>query len=476
MKHVSVQLPGRVYASFYYKRMINGVLEAGAHRSVSGYTNLVSTTLLSQLKAGWYNLYPNTSENRRRGRAVVTTVITETPDSHPSDDIQMRAFVPNPIKGKDLRLARSKGIIMVSPLVKEKVLVSYQRGSVITNEDNLTFTSQVSNIIQSSFSKGDSITIGGYACVITSEPNIYYYYGTAQMMVDYHPFDVGWPQSFGATPQLAVNHAIVTKTLADAESGALDALTEMAELPSTLEFLKDTIRLGTQRIEDHQRTIKHYKKLLKKAKGRLAEKIARKLASAHLAFRYAIMPIVYTIEDIKKLLKDLKRTYAKFRATNSEPLNHPVPGFKQVGYATMIERSWIKRAYSPEHLVDNLLGQLKFNFFSTAWELVTLSFVVDWFLNIGDVITSFTGNKAHISQAATFSRKIEGTAVYQSESMPDVKVELSYDCYERSVIEPRDYIRLHYEANLTFIRCVDAVALALGPSIKALKRIRHYEL
>lgn len=165
--------------------------------------------------------------------------------------------------------------------------------------------------------------------------------------------------------------------------------------------------------------------------------------------------------------------FAKFKGKEIRSLDFPKENFEQVSFASITERCWIKRSYSPEDLVDQLLGILKVNPLSTLWELVTLSFVVDWFLNIGEVVTAFTGDKAYVGQGATTSAKIEGISTYQSMQLPSCQVHILYASYDRHVIDPRDHIGLSFQFDMNWKRWLDSIALILQPSINTLKRIKR---
>jgi len=114
-----------------------------------------------------------------------------------------------------------------------------------------------------------------------------------------------------------------------------------------------------------------------------------------MEYRYAIMPIVYSIKDINDMLGKRSEVYQTFRS--KEIVEHliDVPTLSETGlyYSgnwTAEIRSTVKTAYNRGAL-QRVLALTSFNPFKTAWELIPLSFVVDWFLNVGDVVTSFTG-------------------------------------------------------------------------------------
>lgn len=419
-----------------------------------------------QLKP-WYTVWES------QGYPLIDKLIEEKPDAYPNSDRYPLVVTKDPsIKNREFRRRQLNGEILVSNLMKQTFEVKYTRGTVIDDNVLSSFGYRTGN--SSLVKPGDVFVLpSGQKIRINDYPSLWYLYGKKEAKTEVHPFDVGWNRHAALLPSFEFNTRLITSVLAEAESGTLDILTEIAELPETVSFLADTLKRGTQSLETYQRQILHYKNLLKNATGRFAEKIARKLASAWMAYRYAIMPILYSIEDIKNTLKEYKRIFAKFKSGERFQLEYQFENFTQTSFATGFDRCWIKRSYSPEDLVDQLLGVLKFNPLSTAWELVTLSFVVDWFLNVGDVITAFSGNKAYIDQGAVTSRKVEGTSTYQSVLVPTCKVDILYASYDRRVIEPRDHIGLSFEFDMSWKRWLDSIALTLQPTIKTLKRIQR---
>lgn len=58
-------------------------------------------------------------------------------------------------------------------------------------------------------------------------------------------------------------------------------------------------------------------------------------------------------------------------------------------------------------------SRVSFNPFVTAWELTTLSFVVDWFLNVGDFIVAHTAVDLSSTSGYCTSVKIDTVETYE---------------------------------------------------------------
>lgn len=473
MNKYSVGVVQSVRAVFYYNTMReDGSWDFGTTYTYQGTSSEVSDRYLDDAKSKQSSRKPWSDFWGQQGYCLLDRFIESSPDNYPDTDVYPVVKIGSPvISNRQFLSLQREGAVVANNFKGEKLIVKYIRGIDIKDVSAPPIAVFDSNL--SFFKSGDVFQHQGRPVKLVNNPTVQYYYCLTTMTTDIHPFDLGWVRHSTAFTSEIVKNSVVTKALAEAESGSYDLLTEIAELPSTVGFLANIVKRAAKSTETHKRAIASLYRQLKTATGKFAEKIARKIASAWLAYRYAIMPLMYSIEDIKATLKGYKRVFAKFRAKETSDHDDTHEGFDQITYAQIEHFCWIKRAYSPEDLVDQLLGVLKINFFSTAWELVTLSFVVDWFVNIGDVITAFSGNKCFLSQTATASRKISGSSFYSATQNNTVSVEVIPNLYERVLIEPRDYIGLSLQFDMNWKRTLDAIALGLSPSIKLLKRMKN---
>lgn len=281
-------------------------------------------------------------------------------------------------------------------------------------------------------------------------------------------------------PKEEINKSIVTSALAEANSGTYDLLTEVAELPETLKYLIGILRDFASALKAVRKREVEVKKLFrnKKQTERTAYELADALASVWLQFRYAISPLAYSFNDVITTLEEYKRVFAKYRQREedyAEPVE--ISGLDILSHDDFVtsHKVFIKRSFSPEDIVDALLSLLKVNPLATAYELIPLSFVVDWFLNIGDYITAMTGTIKYSQEAATYSWKTEGNVTYGKSNLilPDgyqpPSVNLSYRTYKRIVIDPKAHTGLSYDPFINWKRQLDALALLWGPTKKMMK-------
>lgn len=268
-----------------------------------------------------------------------------------------------------------------------------------------------------------------------------------------------------------INGEMVTDVLADAESGVLDALTSLAELPETVKWLVDLAKDMAEACKATKRREIEIRKLAKR-KGQTAVQIAEALASLWLQFRYAIMPNKYLIEDIIATLENLKRVFAEYKERlmidYEMPKIGPGSGWTFVGKAEVTERCFIKRSYSAEDVIEQLLNVLKVNPLTTAVELISLSFTWEWLVNLGSFLTALTGSKPHTEQGAQFSWRYSYSGVYV-DTNGDAVLSITGEEYTRRVINPSAHIGLHFRLDMNWMRYLDAISIASGPFLQSMK-------
>lgn len=286
--------------------------------------------------------------------------------------------------------------------------------------------------------------------------------GTYQLR---HVFDLkGMKKSIGEpileSGFLEKKKGLITQTVAQANSGTYDLLTELAELPETIKYMYGLVGDAARAAKATKSKEVEILRLAKR-KGMTVIQIADAVASVWMQYRYAISPIIYSLEDIQVTLESYKRLFARYRSRQVDTLNlgQGEDPFWDSVTITSTHRCLIKRSYSPEHIVDALLQVLKMNPVTTAWELVPLSFVVDWFLNIGDLLSALTGpNHEYVQSVASYSIKTEMECTFTS---PDTGATLSYkaDRYTREVIDPSALIGLTAAVDMNLFRTLDSLAL-----------------
>lgn len=185
------------------------------------------------------------------------------------------------------------------------------------------------------------------------------------------------------------------KCIAKANSAGLDYLTMFAELRKTCVMLVDAIgafRAYVRKIRRGADTKKDF-------------------GQKWLEYRYGWMPLVYDIEACLELLDDKYDQLFRVKVFSSFGSVPPVAfGSSGAAHASLLPPVTVDGINLPkqppswrwENSIQNPIGSLmsgagvvsRMNGVSiqpltTAWELVPWSFVIDWVINIGDIVRSF---------------------------------------------------------------------------------------
>lgn len=252
----------------------------------------------------------------------------------------------------------------------------------------------------------------------------------------------------------------VTDGMVKLNEETLDLLTELAELPETIAMARDTLGLFKNKA-------KRFRELAKEARDIFGgEKSLAKLgdhgAQLRLLYRYGILPLSYTLEDISKLIKEkFDRSYVKASKTKSFEFEPSISGYKFAGGASLEGRVWLKRRLDPNSSVQQLQHVFGFNIPKTLWELTPWSLVVDWFVNVGDYLSAVRPT-ASIQDAATWATKrdIVGTFTSTGTTTPKHKISVELHYYDRIVINAADNICLSFDPKMTTDRKLDAIAFS----------------
>ena len=335
------------------------------------------------------------------------------------------------------------------------------------------------------------------------------------------PYDVGWKdavvQSFmdhKYTVGYLINNTelfeLVTATTAEANRRTVDMLTALAELPESIKSIKDLIldlirfykdaRKGhfrwqnkAKRVQrEHEakiyrinfksnqaylaarndrarRIIEHKRQQdVSQARRDLAltlKEIADAVTQVWLTFRYAIMPNVFLIEDIVKSMGEGESEYIRY-AQKRELTIFPfeMEGFTRTGEIPVTVRCFIKRQFNAVELAN---APYSWNFAVSLWELLPLSFVLDWIINLGDVIAAFTGSTSQYKEVSTISVTTHSSNVTYVHDESEAKVNVLFSGYTRNVIVPQDYCALVFDPFVDLQRQLDAASLTYQIAIKS---------
>lgn len=232
-------------------------------------------------------------------------------------------------------------------------------------------------------------------------------YRRKSTVVDYDP--LGIYVTHAASAGLASHEEEVVNAISTTQQAAFanatstyDALTDLAELGETLKFMLGIVSKAAVSLSSFASTagptFKGARGMNAKQLLKSSDKKLQKLGSRWMAYRYAIMPLIYSLKDINDLLGKTDARYQTGRDKDRiitditlDDYTLPFEGFGIFQTRRIVSdvRSLFKVRYDSGAL-QRLFSQTTFNPFITAWELIPLSFVIDWFVNVGDAIACAT--------------------------------------------------------------------------------------
>lgn len=271
---------------------------------------------------------------------------------------------------------------------------------------------------------------------------------------------------------------LITKVVGDTRAGTYDILTDVAEARSTFQLIFSlVIRFFTEYVNVKRRIASKHDFLVKQrellsrktekafdaAQRRELRRISKEvqdLSNEWLQFRYGIGPLIKSLDDAVKWLKEREYEYAKFRGTSNF-----AGGLLKLGDLELTVTNVTDRAFGKVR-VDSVTGGLKINPIATAVELIPLSFLLNWVCNIGDFVSALWPPQGVSQEVFTYSRSIPvETAI--SGKLGNVPLSFSYGYYRIDTITPYEGLAVQLDLSLTWKRIVDAFALAYGPLRRA---------
>lgn len=247
---------------------------------------------------------------------------------------------------------------------------------------------------------------------------------------------------------LEINSALVTSVRAEANSGVYDLLTELGELKETIGWAFGLlVDLATL----YRKTRKEIQSAMKS--GKTKGELATFAASKWMEYRYAISPLIYSLNDIMDYLETESPQYQTYRKGRTDKVAFSL--FGKIHEVSVTERCFLKRRYGLDGMSN--ASKLKMSVASTAWELLPLSFIVDWFVQIGDFLSSI-GIPADVSQeAAQYSWKINETVTLDTPL--DTKIRFQLEMYKAQPINPASHIGINSDVFMNWKRWLDSASL-----------------
>nr|APG77023.1 hypothetical protein [Beihai levi-like virus 27] len=261
--------------------------------------------------------------------------------------------------------------------------------------------------------------------------------------------------------------SVINSALTKAYSSQSQLSVELAEVFETAGMLYSVVKESLRFIVNFKKSLtskRHRRRFIKSITGKDADDVL----SAYMAFRFGIRPLVYSTQDVLDILNEGIKKPLLFHGKASGS-NVVVSG----GY-TAQESFRAKVSYQvtdPELFARSELGLSTSELAATAWELIPLSWAVDYFLPIGEYIQWFGRNLRYpgctfVGGYTSFKTKTK----YNSYEYAVKKY--CWDRYTGKVISRRKYSHTYYDRK----RLLSEPTLQIRPFADFSTKLNRFQL
>lgn len=239
------------------------------------------------------------------------------------------------------------------------------------------------------------------------------YLGQRASQVIKQPYIPSYARFSGDSPWAALEDECLEGVLSQMKAGANLAV-DLAESKQTGKLVKQVLLAA--------RTVRQIAKDLRRKPWDVP-------AELWLTYRYGVMPLIYTTYDILDAAIKPQATnniFIKKRATRylgPEVLTVTGAGSyvsPKVTERRLYDSARVEYGFTFRPKPNGIYDWTSLNPFGIAWELVPLSFVADWFVNVGQCLSLWEDyvlfNDSFVSGYASYSRKCEITWVKEARS------------------------------------------------------------
>lgn len=275
--------------------------------------------------------------------------------------------------------------------------------------------------------------------------------------------------------------AAINSALAKLRNVQFDLGVFLGELPETIAFVKtgaqDCLDGYVQAAKRAERADKIRAKLRKlpptRSNLKRINNLTNLIAAIWLSYRYGVMPLYYALYDAMKTFNEglNESRFVKVKATSRETVNgNYYEGENTVTQTgSIITRVSIAAKVSPDFASSLGLD----NPALIAWELVPLSFVFDWFVNVGDYLTGLLP-RGITDVKGTISTKVDAQLKGDKLTIRSEPLVIEHgpvsgftQSYSRRAIYSLPQPRLYFKPVLNLKRYADAFALMKLIFVKA---------
>lgn len=296
----------------------------------------------------------------------------------------------------------------------------------------------------------------------------------------------------------SVANSLAVTAVSNARQELFDSLTFLAELEKTIEMLSGCVERYTTRlliVDKHARVAwKTWKR------GALAPKSTANFAdffsSCWMEWRYGITPLMFDIDAMYKQLLELDALTHRVRGkADTDPIVTGLRTTTSVGYGftaggTSASGGWLNRVeisrfQRVQPSVKTLL-ELASSFrctvdpLITGFEVIPYSWMAEWFVNIGELIRTFSPFQQGRIASCSASFVLDGIVSYKSVK-PNDEMYVKLQSFTPSLFEMRKtkhvrmevspQMELDFRVELSWRRILDLIALLFSRLAKVLRLI-----
>lgn len=258
------------------------------------------------------------------------------------------------------------------------------------------------------------------------------------------------------------------------------ALSQPKKIPQLLMHLRDVLR-------EHRRDGLSWADV-----RRYGERGSKSAANAWLCYRYGIMPLILSIQDALELLqKHLELASNRIRTKRRRPQvpktttevkgSYLVTANYRYEWESRVEAIvYYKRDVN--QTLSQLMGLTPQAIPGIVWEVCALSFVWDWFFNVGSLLSALQPNVGVTVLGSSVSVRHIGRheiiQLFRATTIPRPWIaappfKVNIDSFERTVYPDLSKTPVFTGLDgMTVKRWIDSAALLLSPVLKQLKRFR----
>lgn len=253
-----------------------------------------------------------------------------------------------------------------------------------------------------------------------------------------------------------------------------DAMTDLFETKATADQAKAVLRAAISPLRTARSTLQAMKS---------AGASQKEVASAWLGFRYGIMPILYSAQDLSKLLSERHSNFQTERAKqevsyNSKPVPDTSPGLYVQREGRFLIRATAKGYFGSP--AARMFSGTSLNLINSTWEVIPYSLVVDWFSNFGDWLYSQTNALSSVAMDTVMCYSIKRDEVvtvhavvnHNGQFFTGVVKTQEIEHYDRLPFNQTDISLVWFPKFSSWKRWLDAYAMSLSPILKALRRLK----